>query len=1114
MKNIFRSFRMTALALALSLPVAAMMFNNFAQAQNTTSGDLQGTVTDSTGAVVPGATITLTGNTTGSVQKLTSSASGGYHAAFLKPGSYTISVTAPNFETTTVGVNIELGSTASGDIKLTVGKTSTTVEVGADTVPLLQTEDAQISTSFTQEQIETLPNPGGDITYYAQTAPGVIMNTGQGEGNFSVFGLPGTSNNFTVNGEQENDPFLNLNNSGPTNLLLGQNDISSVSVLTNAFGAEFGSFGGAQVNEISRSGGNKFHGDASYWWNGRAVNANNYFNKGAGNPRPFSNDNQWAASIGGPIIKDKTFFFVDTEGLRFITAEADTNFIPSASYEAGIVGDGSCSTGSLAAAGNAAECGLYNQIFALYNNAPGAQNATSYDPNTNIFVSTPKVFAKESLVTARLDQVISSKDSAFIHFKYDNGTQPTNVDPISPVFNAVSYQPEDEGQLVETHTFTPNLVNQFLVTVAHYSAYFQSVDQAAATAALPFTAVWEDEAFDQLGGAQLDFPQGRNATQYQFADDLSWTKKSHSFKAGYAFKKDDITNFDTGIYIHPLNFFFNDGPAEGLPTTAGFDAGYSYEYRQAFPLHLSNPNGLYSEGFYGQDTWKAASNLNLTYGIRFEHNSNPVCQHQCFSRLNSSFENFLSSDANSNDGAYNASIATGLTQAFSKFEAISYEPRFEVVYSPTTKMAVRGGFGMFSDVFPGQVADNLLRNTPQDTRFQVYEAPLLGSLPTSGTAVAAASNQIFLSGTSNFYNGGSYNSIHAIAPGFIRPNFSTAEPSVKYPTYEEFSLQVQYAFTPTTSFQVAYAGNHGYHEPTVAENSNAYDPYNDGFVGLPSSRPANPFGAVTNLSSTSNSNYNGLLVSVIHHSKYATAQLNYTYSHTLDQISNGGFLDFTTSSITGPLAPNNLAYNYGNADYDIRHSLNGNYLVNVPGYGGQALRMLTDGWQVAGTVFYRAGFPFTVVDPNVSGDFINFTNGAVPAQPVGKLNHHCGNEVVTTGCLGANTGTQDLATADFVDPTSFIPGQRNAFSGPHYFNTDMTLNKSIKLPAENIKLTIGAVAYNLFNHPNFLNPDGNATDSTFGQSFFTANVPTSIYGAALGGDASIRILQLHAKVSF
>jgi hypothetical protein len=228
---------------------------------------------------------------------------------------------------------VSAGAIASANVTLKIGQSSVTVEVSAGEVPLIHVDDAQISSTFTMEQVENLPNPGNDLTFVAQTAPGSVMNTQGGYGNFSSFGLPGTANTFTVNGGYYNDPFLNVNNSGATNLTLGNNDVASVTVTSNAYNASFGGLGGAQVSEISRSGGNKFHGNVAYWWNGRAMNANDYFDKQAGNPRSFDNVNQWAAGIGGPIIKDKTFFFFNYEGLRVVLPTRQTVYAPDASYQ-------------------------------------------------------------------------------------------------------------------------------------------------------------------------------------------------------------------------------------------------------------------------------------------------------------------------------------------------------------------------------------------------------------------------------------------------------------------------------------------------------------------------------------------------------------------------------------------------------------------------------------------------------------------------------------------------------------------------------------------------------------------------------------------------------------
>ena len=246
-----RFFRLTALAVALSLPTAAFLLDNAATAQSVTAGDIAGTVTDPTGAAIPGATVVATYAATGAAKTAKTGTAGSYRFSLLTPGTYHVTFTGPGFNKAETDIVVSAGVVAAGDAKLQLGSNNVTVEV-TEASPLLQTENAEITTEFSKEQISSLPNPGNDLTFIGQTTPGAVMNTQGGYGNFSSFGLPATSNTFTINGGYENDPFLNVNNSGATNLLLGNNDIGTVTVLSNAYGAQYGGLGGTQVNEISR----------------------------------------------------------------------------------------------------------------------------------------------------------------------------------------------------------------------------------------------------------------------------------------------------------------------------------------------------------------------------------------------------------------------------------------------------------------------------------------------------------------------------------------------------------------------------------------------------------------------------------------------------------------------------------------------------------------------------------------------------------------------------------------------------------------------------------------------------------------------------------------------
>src|SRR5580658_3983035 len=338
MKHVVNLKLMLRSCVLASLALIALLAS-MSVAQNIVTGGISGTVSDPSGAVISSATINLKSSSTGETQTTVTSSTGLFNFPLLKPGTYSVSITQSGFHTVNETVEVQLGQVSTANIKLAVGNTSETVEV-TGAAPLLQTEDANISTSYNQTQIEQLPNPGGDITNFAQTAPGVLMNTGGNFGNFSAFGLPATSNLFTENGNDENDPFLNLNNSGSSNLLIGQNEVQEVAVVSNGYTGQYGRQAGVQVDYTTKSGGNAFHGDAAFWYNSSGFNANDWFQKqaeiagGTPNQQPFAVNHMWAGSVGGPIVKDKLFFYVDQEGLYYALPSVQTTNLPTPAFSA------------------------------------------------------------------------------------------------------------------------------------------------------------------------------------------------------------------------------------------------------------------------------------------------------------------------------------------------------------------------------------------------------------------------------------------------------------------------------------------------------------------------------------------------------------------------------------------------------------------------------------------------------------------------------------------------------------------------------------------------------------------------------------------------------------
>lgn len=544
-----------ASVLLLLLPSAVL-------AQSIITGGISGNVADPSGAVIMGASVSLTNIATAETQTATTNSSGAYVFPLLKPGSYTVRVEQKGFRASTQNVQVPLGQTAAANFKLELGAENTTIEV-TTTGELLQTETANIVTTINTRDVEKVPNGGGDLTAIANLAPGVQMNTtaGFGYGNFSAFGLPGTANLFTINGNDYNDPFLNLNNSGSSNLLLGSSEIQEVAVVVNGYTGQYGRQAGAQIDYVTKSGANAFHGDAIYNWTGRALAANDFFLNRSGSPRPFSNNNIWSADFGGPIKKDKLFFFAHNEGIRYIFGTSSHVVLPSPNLETSILGTIPAS-----------QLPFYQNIFNLYNGTPGISKAvvapgscpgtfTFNGPGGPAETDCTQNFSTSSAngnhewrLSVRGDYNISDKSRAFARVTIDRGVQPTWTDPINKVFNITSTQPQWDAQLSFTHAFSPQTVNNFVGSILYYSAIFTSPDFQKALATFPYNMAVTDVGFSNLGtGGALGnfFPQGRKSTQWQLVDDLSVTRGTQSFKMGVSWRRNDVSDFSAEAFGFP-----------------------------------------------------------------------------------------------------------------------------------------------------------------------------------------------------------------------------------------------------------------------------------------------------------------------------------------------------------------------------------------------------------------------------------------------------------------------------------------------------------------------------------------------------------------------------------
>lgn len=1120
------------LALAIGLLVGPA-----AWAQSIVSGEVDGTVTDPTGAVAPNASVNLTSTETGFNETTTTGATGTFRFALVKPGNYTLTVTLSGFATLKRPVVVSLGQVTNAEVQLEVGKSAQTVEVTAES-PLLRTENANVATTISANVIDNMPSPGQDITNYVLQAPGVTVSTGGGYGNLTANGLPGTSNLYTVNGNDYNDPYLNLNNSGASNLLLGVNELQEIAVVTNGYTGEYGRAAGANVNYTTKSGTNQFHGNAGWFYNDAAFNANDWFNNSSGTPRPHAVANQWVGSFGGPIKKDKLFFFYDNEGIRYVLPGGGAPvYVPTATFANAVQAN--------IDANQPSESPFYKNIFGLYAGAPGASRAVPLPTGTSgnggcgsAFTGTPvpgggsfgvdtacsaKFFSTvnnlntERLQAITIDLNATPKDTIRWRYKQDRGVQATGTDPINAIFNANSVQPEDDGQVIWTHILNGHTTNQFIAAGLYYSALFGPPNIAASLAKFPTTLVFGGGShLSNMGGTDYNYPQGRNVAQYQFVDDFSWTRGTHGIKFGVNFRRNDIASFAAGpltsgeVIIRDLRDFYN----------GAIEPGSTSQLSQRFASANDLPIAYYSLGLYLQDEWKVNSRLKLTLALRADRNSDEVCQKNCFNEFVTQWSKLDHTSTN----PYNAAVKTGVHQAFPSLEKVVMSPRVGFIYSATSKgdLVISGGGGLFSDLYPGFLADRFIRNLPGVASFTIKNP----STATAGMVIqpglaggvfadAAASNATL---RSQFASGGTLQSIKAaLAPvPFSAPNFSSVETNISNPKYAEWNLKIEKSLGSRTAVYLNYVGNHGYDEFVVNQDMNAFclSPCPFGSVTA-TAAPDSRFSVVNELKNGGWSNYNGVTASLVRRIGAGfQGSLNYTYSHSLDTVSNGGLLPYSFAgdgdTFLAQIDANNLRkLNYSNSDYDFRHVFTANYLYQLPFKSShRGLDYLIGSWAASGTFFFRSGQPFSVYDSSGPSTYLlNASSGVVLAD------YLSGPKTCSTALNCLDVSASQFAPAG--SQTNFGNLARNSFRGPHYFNADFSLQKDIKL-TERYVFTVGANAFNVFNHPNFANPDSDIQDAgtTFGQSQSTVTPPNSPYGNFQGAAVSGRVLQLNVKFKF
>lgn len=1146
-----------AIAAALSLGVLL-------HGQGETTSAIVGTVVDPTGAAVPGASLTITSRDTGAVRKAQSDDAGRFSFPQLKPGPYSVRVEAPRFEPQqNDSVFAGLGQKQTVDFALKLASDRQDVTVSGQ-APLITPENPNTATTLASSALASLPNAGNDLTYPIQFAPGALMNTAgsgndfvggtNGYGNVQFNGLSSLSNGYIVDGLETNDPLTNLNSGLSTNLVLGLNSISEMTVNTLSFAVDQGRYGASQVNYVTKSGTNQFHGNLYEIWNGSRFNAANFFtNALSGGRKPRSVVNHFGGSLGGPIRKNKLFFFFDAEYVRIALPITSTITVPSKQFQSYVLreltrGGMDSVTGSSYAA-SPQSVPFYNKLFALYRDTSGTAlpilgcpltaeggviggNPPNGDGCANRRTTSLSSLSTERVYTGRVDYNVNQNNSTWFRFQSDDGLQAAYTDPINPVFNALSPQPLYSFASGYTHVFSPRLVNYFNPAFSWYESLFGPPDFAKTIDAFPVVLQGSgaNAPFTRLGGLNDTWVQGRRALRYFINDNLAWSTGAHELRFGTNTRILRLNNYNFGQGVVPVVEY---------TTLPQFIYGVASTASRSFPTANNQPYNINNIDLYAQDTWKLNKRLTWTFGIRATHNSNPTNPHSVLARLPGSF---LAIGHDVNQPLRD--ILKPTANVFQGTPAIQWQPRTAIAWQMLPRTVIRSGFGLFSDILPGSVVDLVGTNPPYYRNFQggllgnVGGAAIAPGVPNSAVDATVRADRGFVTG---FANGElSCASPKANPLTCLQPLSITAVPDgvLRAPYNMQWSFAVEHQLNSSLNLRAQYVGTRSVNQPYQTQE-NGYQTVCEGcFKPYPYNRPVDPrFGSVTQLNTGANSHYNGLqLTADKRMSKGLQLTMNYTWSRCMDTVSNGGFLPFAAGGILQPL-PGLLGRQYGPCDYDVRQNLTMQYLYQLPvKTRKRLLGHAVNGWQISGSFFRRTGIPFSVLSTEYSANGNGIVQGGGPQyasvangvplyqkQPVAGATQPGTLQWLNPDAFVSTVDPRTGACVGGDNPRNCQFGNlgRNSLRGPLFFSSDLYLTKEFQLH-EKVRFRIDGQFFNVFNHANFGLPvlglagvpGVRSTQTGFGALSYTTAPPTGLLGVGLGGDSSPRLIAFQGRLQF